>query len=129
MATAGGGDDADDNADATSFIEFAGMPLLSRAAFQLHGFASVNSLTDGHPGFVSDDHLNAISAETTTAAMELETAGMWERRDDGYFIVADQMLKMAIDAHEHGDRLRGECAARGCAPDVAGGWRIRLGDL
>jgi hypothetical protein len=44
--------------DHTSFIEFEGMS-----------------------GFVSDSYLNAIAAETTTTALELEAAGMWERRD------------------------------------------------
>lgn len=128
VTAAGGGDNADDNADATSFIEFEGMPLLSRAALMLHGFASVASLADGRPGFVSDDYLNAISAQTTTAAVELETSGMWERRDGGYFIVADQIVKIAIDANEHSDRLRGECAARGAhrtsSEDGGSGWVI-----
>jgi hypothetical protein len=32
------------------------------------------------PGFVSDDYLTAIAAETTITALELQAAGMWERR-------------------------------------------------
>jgi hypothetical protein len=59
------------NEDETTFIDFEGLGVLSRAAFQLHSFGIVNSITDGHPGFVSDEYLNAISAETTTAALEL----------------------------------------------------------
>lgn len=111
MVDAGGVDDADD--DDTSFIAFEGMPVLSRSAFQLHGFGIMNSIKDGHPGFVSDDYLNAIFAETTTTALELEAAGMWERRDGGYLIVADEMVKMAIDINERRDRMIRECAARG----------------
>jgi hypothetical protein len=106
--------DADNpDGDDTSFIEFEGMPVLSRSAFQLHSFGIINSIKDGHPGFVSDDYLNAIAAETTTTALELEAAGMWERRDGGYFIVADEMVKMAIDFNEQSDRQQGECAQRG----------------
>jgi hypothetical protein len=99
--------------DHTNFIQFEGMPALSRAAFQLHSFGVVNSIEDGRPGFVSDDYLNAIVAETTTTVLELETAGMWERRDGGYFIAADEMVKMAIDFNERTDRQRAECARRG----------------
>ena len=78
----------------------------------LHGHATITSISDGHPGFVSDDYLNSISAETTTAALELEAAGVWERREDGYFIVADEMVKMAIDFNEEMDRKLAECAER-----------------
>ena len=107
--------------DHTSFIQFEGMPALSRAAFQLHGAGVVNSIEDGQPGFVSDDYLNAIAAETTTTVLELEAAGMWERRDGGYFIVANEMVKMAIDFHERADRQRAECARRGEHPPSGGG--------
>jgi hypothetical protein len=86
--------------DHTTFIQFEGMPVLSRAAVQLHTFGIVNSIQDGRPGFVSDDYLNAIAAETTTTVLELEAAGMWERRDGGYLVVADEMLKIAIDFNE-----------------------------
>lgn len=99
--------------DHTAFIQFEGMPPLSRAAIQLHTFAGINSIQDGRPGFVSDDYLNAIAAETTTTVLELEAAGMWERREDGYLIVADDMLKVAIDFNEKTDRLEAECAERG----------------
>jgi hypothetical protein len=99
--------------DHTSFIKFEGMPLLSRAAIQLHVAGIVASIEDGQPGFVSDDHLNAIAAETTTTVLELEAAGTWERRDGGYLIVADEMVKLAIDFHERTDRQEAECARRG----------------
>jgi hypothetical protein len=99
--------------DDTTFIQFEGMPALSRAAIQLHGFGIVNSIQEGRPGFVSDDYLNAIAAETTTTALELEAAGMWERRDGGYLIVADDMVKAAIEFNERTDRQEAECARRG----------------
>jgi hypothetical protein len=98
--------------DHTSFIQFEGMPPLSRAAIQLHTAGIVNSIQDGQPGFVSDGHLNAIATETTTTVLELEAAGMWERRDGGYLIVADEMFKSAIDFDKRTDRLRSECASR-----------------
>jgi hypothetical protein len=99
--------------DHTTFIQFEGTPLLSRAAVQLHAAGIATSIEDGQPGFVCDDYLNAIAAETTTTVLELEAAGMWERRDGGYLIGADEMAKMAIDFHERTDRQEAECARRG----------------
>jgi len=99
--------------DHTAFMQFEGMPVLSRAAFQLHSFGIVNSIRDGQPGFVSDDYLNAIAAETTTTVLELEAAGLWERRDGGHLVVADEMVREAINAQERRDRLKAECARRG----------------
>src|SRR6202042_2344363 len=83
------------------------------AAFQLHSFGIVNSIKDGRPGFVSDEYLNAISAETTTAALELEAAGLWERRDGGYLMVADDMVRVLINHNEEQAPLAGECQRRG----------------
>jgi hypothetical protein len=99
--------------DHATFIQFEGMPALSRAAIQLHAAGIAASIEDGQPGFVSDDYLNAIAAETTTTVLELEAAGMWERRPGGYRIVADEMVKVAIDFHERTDRQKAECARRG----------------
>jgi hypothetical protein len=76
--------------DHTTFIKAESMPTLSRAAFQMHTFGGINSIQDGRPGFVSDEYLNATAAETTTTVLELEAAGMWERREGGYLIVAAQ---------------------------------------
>jgi hypothetical protein len=102
------------------------MPALSRAAFQMHTFKIINSNHEGWPGFVSDGYLNA--AETTTTVLELEAVGMWERRDGGYLIVADDMLKVAIDFNEKTDRLEAECAQRGehlpSDGDDGSGWAI-----
>jgi hypothetical protein len=62
-------------------------------------FAVMNSIRDGHPGFVSDDYLNATAAETTTTSVELEVAGIWERRDDGrcYFRRTFERVGWAYD--------------------------------
>lgn len=84
--------------DHATFIKAEGMPTLSRAAFLMHTSGGINSIQDGRPGFVSDEYLNAIAAETTTTVLELEAAGMWARREGGYLIVADDVLKIAIKA-------------------------------
>jgi hypothetical protein len=93
--------------DHTQFIRLEGTGsgekddhVLSRAAFQLHSFSMMNSVRDGNPGFVSDDYLNDISAETTLTAMELVAAGLWERSTDGYLITDPQMLEMAMMVSE-----------------------------
>jgi len=103
----------EEDEDETTFIDFEGLGVLSRAAFELHSFGIVNSVKDGHPGFVSDEYLNAISAETTTTTLELEAAGLWERRDGGYLVAADDMLRMLINHNEEQDRLARECQGRG----------------
>lgn len=104
-----------------------GMGVLSRNALNLHLHGCLNSISDGHPGFVSDEYLNGISAETTIPAAELEAAGLWERREGGYFVVADDVLKIAIDYNEETARKETECADRGRhlphEPDGAG-WVI-----
>jgi hypothetical protein len=119
-------DDPDE--DETSFIQFESMPPLSRVAIQLHSFGIVDSIQDGHPGFVTDEYLNSIKAETTTTVLELEAAGMWERRDGGYFITADEMVKVAINFSEETDRRQADCAQRGehraSDPGHESGWEI-----
>jgi hypothetical protein len=57
--------------------------VVSRAVFMLHDHGIVNSVQDGTPGFVSDDYLKAISAETTITAAELCAAGLRRRVDGG----------------------------------------------
>lgn len=94
------------------YIDAEGLGVLSRSAFQLHGFALVNSFEDGTPGFVSDDYLNAITAEPTTPAMELVTAGIWERRPGGYFIVEDTLVKDLIDHNERMAERAAQCLGR-----------------
>lgn len=97
--------DFEDDDDHTTFLRLEGTaaaagadedPVVSRAAFQLHSFGIMNSIRDGHPGFVSDDYLNAISAETTLTAAELCTAGLWQRAEGGYEILERQMVEEAV---------------------------------
>lgn len=111
--------------DHTEFIAFDGHELegeqvvLSRAAFMLHGMAVMNSIRDGDPGFVPDEYLNAIKAETTVTAAELVTAGLWRRDDGGYLVLDQHILKMAIDADDHLAQLKAQCAATsGHEPDA-----------
>jgi hypothetical protein len=111
--------DAEDD-DHTYFIHLEehttvdGEPIiLSRAAFQLHGFGMVHSVQVGTPAFVSDDYLNAIRAETTIAAAELCAAGTWRRVEDGYEILDREMLDTAVQADRDFSERDEFCAATG----------------
>ncbi len=98
--------------------EDGGGPIVSREAFQLHGFAMVNSARDGTPGFVSDDYLNAIRAETTSTAAELCLVGLWERTEGGYTI-HDPMVAEIERFNDKMDRDAEFCATTGGhEPDV-----------
>jgi hypothetical protein len=44
----------------------------------------------GQPGFVSDEYLATVDADTTTCALELELEGLWVRIDVGYYNVGDR---------------------------------------
>ena len=111
--------DAEDD-DHTTFLRMSlsdeddGSPVLSRAAFQLHGAAIVNSVRDGSPGFISDDYLNAISAETTVTAMELCALGLWKRDDEraGY-VLNDPMVEEVVQFNQKMDEDRLLCDATG----------------
>lgn len=106
--------------DHTYFIRIGGAdestddaPIVSRAAFQLHSFGIVNSVEDGHPGFVSDDYLNAISAETTITAAELCTAGLWRRVDGGYEVLEPELVQMVVDQLRRYDENEKPCEMTG----------------
>ena len=93
--------------DHTQFIRLEGTGnednddhVLSRAAFQLHSFGMMNSVSDGKPGFISDSYLNNIAVETTLTAMELVSDGLWKRSMDGYLVTDPEMLEMVLDANE-----------------------------
>jgi hypothetical protein len=88
----------------------------------------LNSIADGHPGFVSNEYLNAIQADTTIAAAESEAAGIWEHRPGGYFVVADEMVKIAINYNEELDRTP-PSARSGSACRASGLGRVRLVNL
>jgi len=100
-----------DEGDAVSGTEYVrGFRLLRRAAVDLHVFAGLGTIAEGHPGFVSDDYLTARPAEVQTAVAELELAGVWRRRPGGYIVVDDEMIKTAINFSE---QLEAECAKLG----------------
>lgn len=109
-----------DDDDHTTFIRLGGAedgtgdePVVSRAAFQLHSFGIVNSVEDGHPGFVSDDYLNAISAETTLTAAELCTAGLWRRVDAGYEVLERDLVEMVVRQSRRYDENQKLCEMTG----------------
>jgi hypothetical protein len=106
--------------DHTSFIHLEGLTtvegdplILSRAAFDLHSFEIMNSVKDGTPGFVSDDYLNAIPAETSITAAELCTAGMWRRVEGGYEVLDQEMVDFAVTTGRRRTDRAEFCAATG----------------
>lgn len=72
----------------------------------------VNSVRYGHPGFVCDAYLSAITAETTLTAMELVAAGVWERRAGGYRVLDDDMVRRVIHQGGQTGRLPHACEDR-----------------
>lgn len=111
--------------DDESFIQAGELPPLSMAAFQLHTFAITESFQRGTPGFVSDEYLESITAETTVGAAELEMAGLWTRRDSGYFVNDDQTISMLIEFNERRHRSAAECLSRGHhIPRGGGAWVV-----
>lgn len=69
--------------------------VISRAALTLSTAGLSNSVAEGTPGFISDDYLSAIAAETDLTATELVLAGEWERVDGGYRVMDPQMQELA----------------------------------
>lgn len=70
-------------------------PVISRSALRLHTYAILVSIEVGHAGYISDDYLNAISVETTVAALELTLAGLWQRDQGGYRVSEPETLRVA----------------------------------
>lgn len=69
--------------------------VISHAAMTLSAAGLSNSVAEDTPGFISDDYLNAIAAETTLTALELVTAGEWERVEGGYRVTDPKMQEFA----------------------------------
>lgn len=111
--------DAEDD-DHTTFIRLSlededdGSPVVSRAGFTLHTAAMVNSVREGTPGFISDDYLNDISAETTVTATELCLTGLWIRDDDrGGYNLNDPMIEQVVEFHKRMADDKDFCDATG----------------
>lgn len=103
----------DDESDGDSYLQAGDLPPLSIPAFQLHTFAIIESFQRGTPGFVADDYLENIAAETTVTAVELETAGLWVRREGGYFVDDDATIDMVLSFNERQSEGAAECLALG----------------
>ena len=74
--------------------------VMTRASYNLQIMATAHSATCGHPGFVPDDYLeyvDGLSIETTLAAAELCTVGMWERVDGGYRVLDWEAVEVCLD--------------------------------
>jgi hypothetical protein len=74
--------------------------VMSRGAYDLQVQATAHSASCGHPGFVPDDyleHLDGLAIETTITAVELCTAGMWERVDGGYRVLDWEAVEVCLD--------------------------------
>jgi hypothetical protein len=69
--------------------------VMTAAAYQLHVSATAQAAARDHPGFVPDDYLahpagqdrGSPGADPATLAVELCTAGMWQRADGGYRVL------------------------------------------
>jgi hypothetical protein len=98
------------------FVRFGGSDgstLVSRSALRLHVYAVLASLEAGHAGFVADDYLDAVTAETSVDAVELCTAGLWTREADGYRVVDGEVMRMAREVHRQLEELSARCRASG----------------
>lgn len=113
-------DDADDAAH-TTFVRLRRSRsdastdelVLSRAAMHLHTFGVLSSIEAGHPGFVSDRYLNAITAETSITALELCLAGLWERTSCGYRVSDSDTLSVAEQIRGQLNDLAARCTSNG----------------
>ena len=71
--------------------------VLSRAAYDFQCRATSHSAFCGHPGFVPDEYLAALSIEATPTPAELCTAGMWERIGDGDRMLGWEAVQVCVD--------------------------------
>jgi hypothetical protein len=104
------GEDAEGPAGFVSAPEHG---VISRSAFELHSLAIVATFRDRSPGFVRDAYLDALPAEAALAALELQSAGLWERGSGGYLIRDDPAISMLVGHMKTIERLEVECEARG----------------
>jgi hypothetical protein len=109
-----------DEAGYTVFVRFGGAhgarpgsSVVSRTALRLHVYAILASIEAGHPGLVTDEYLNAVTAETSVAAIELCTAGLWERSDRGYLVLESETDRVAYEVHRQLEELSDWCRLTG----------------
>jgi hypothetical protein len=104
--------DEDEDGD-NDFFQVEDQEPISRGAFTLNSFALVESVNAGTPGWIGDDWLSAIPAETTIAAVELEAIGKWTREGDGYHIDEPELMAMLIAQNDKFELGRRECEEAG----------------
>lgn len=105
---------------------------ISRDAFMLHAFATVHTTMNGSQGFVGDDYLCHVDAsdasDASVLALELCTAGRWERVDGGYRILDIEAVNHVVEFQEESGRSAAECQARGrhlpTREDDGQGWLV-----
>jgi hypothetical protein len=94
--------------------------MVSRSALRLHVYAVLASIEADTAGLVTDAYLDAVTAETSVDALELETAGLWTRVDAGYQVLDSEVMRMASEVHRQLDELSARCrASGGHEPDLA----------
>lgn len=79
------------------FVRVGGVagPVISKSALKLHTYAILVSIEVGDAGHICDEYLNAISVETSVAALELTLAGLWAREPGGYRVSEGETLRVA----------------------------------
>jgi hypothetical protein len=86
-------------------------PVVTHDALKLHTYGILVSIEVGHPGYISDEYLSAISVETSVAALELCLAGLWTREHQGYRVGEAETLRVAREVQRQLialDELRSE---------------------
>lgn len=109
-----------DEAGYGTFVRFGGPKgsrlggeLVSRAALQLHVYAILASIEAGRPGRITDDYLDRVTVDTSLAAIELCTAGLWARVEDGYTVLESETFRVALEVHRQLEELSERCRING----------------
>ena len=90
-----------------------GDTVVSRGALRLHVYAVLAGIEAGRPGRVTDRYLDSVSDDTSVDAIELCTAGLWTRRDDGYDVAESEVMRMASEVHRQLEELSDSCRSSG----------------
>lgn len=108
------------------FVRFGGergmssSALVSRSALRLHVYAVLASIAAKHAGWIGDDYLDDVNAETSVDALELCTAGLWTREPRGYRVRDSEVMRMAGEVHRQLEELSQRCrTSGGHQPDAA----------